>query len=56
MIHLALKRLEAPGSGEVWWDEGWEWRRGHPHGDWGREDMGCGTVRGWTRKGIKSGL
>jgi hypothetical protein len=31
----------------------WGW--GHPHGD-GGGGMGCGTVRGWTRRGIKSGL
>ena len=22
-MHLTLKRLEAPGSGEVWWDGVW---------------------------------
>jgi hypothetical protein len=31
MMHLTLKRLEAPGSFEVRWGEGW----GHPHGDMG---------------------
>ena len=29
---------------------------GHPLGDRGGGGMGCGTVRGWTRRGIKSGL
>ena len=35
-MHLTLKGLEDPGSGEVRWDggvEGW----GHPHGDSGEE-------------------
>ena len=31
MMHLTLKRLEAPGSLEVRWGGGW----GHPHGDRG---------------------
>ena len=32
---MTLKRLEAPGSGEVWWgsDGGEE----HPYRDWGQE-------------------
>jgi len=55
-MHLTLKRLEAPGSLEVWWG-GWdgdilvEMRVG----GWGG-GMGYGTVRGWTRRGIKSGV
>jgi hypothetical protein len=51
MMHLTLKRLDAPGSLEVKWGVG----LGHPHGD--REwagDVGCGAVRGWMR-GIKYG-
>jgi hypothetical protein len=54
-MHLTLKRLEAPGSLEVWWV-----------GVGGRDilvvtevwggGMGCGTVRGWTGKGIKPGV
>jgi hypothetical protein len=35
MMHLTLKRLEAPWSLEVRW--GGEW--GHPHGDRGREQV-----------------
>jgi hypothetical protein len=31
MIHLTLKRLEAPGSLEFRWGRGW----GHPHGNMG---------------------
>ena len=31
MMHLTLKRLEAPGSLEVRWGGDW----GHPRGDWG---------------------
>jgi hypothetical protein len=33
-VHLPLERLEAPGSGAVWWDGGWgavwmfSWRLG----------------------------
>jgi hypothetical protein len=54
MMHLTLKRLEAPGSLEVRW--GGEW--GHPHGGgvgWGG-DVGCGTVGGCmgARNGIWS--
>jgi hypothetical protein len=30
MMHLTLKRLEDPGSGEVWWGGSRGWR--HPHG------------------------
>jgi hypothetical protein len=29
-MYLTLKRLEAPGSLEVWW---WWWWGGHPGGD-----------------------
>jgi hypothetical protein len=30
---------------------------GHPYGDRGQEGgMGCGTVREWAGKGIKSGV
>jgi hypothetical protein len=49
MIHLTLKRLEAPGSLEVRWGGGW----GHPSGD--RVglggDVGCGAIRGWMWRG-----
>jgi hypothetical protein len=49
-MHLTLKRLETPGSLEVWWGMG---------GDILMETGGCGvgigceTVGGWTRRGIK---
>ena len=33
MMHLALKRLEVPGSLEVRWGGEWGWE--HPHGDRG---------------------
>jgi hypothetical protein len=54
MMHLSLKRLEAPGSLEVMWGGG----RGHPRGEgvggggihvergWGGEE-GCRTDKGW---------
>jgi hypothetical protein len=56
MMHLTLKRLDAPGSSKVKWGGG------------GGEDilvetvgqgggMGCGTVRGWLgTEGIKYGV
>jgi hypothetical protein len=44
MMRLTLKELEAPGSLEVRWGEGWE----YPRGDrlWGG-DMGCRTILGY---------
>jgi hypothetical protein len=54
MMHLTLKRLEAPGSLEVRWGGVWGLWGGNPHGyrGWGG-GMGCGTVRGWTWGGDK---
>jgi hypothetical protein len=51
-MHLTLERLGASGSGEVWWSRGREifLEMG------GGGDVGCGTVGGWTRRGIKSRL
>jgi hypothetical protein len=48
MMHITLKRLEAPRNLEVKWGEEWE----HPCGDreWGG-GMGCGTVGGWMGGG-----
>jgi hypothetical protein len=49
MMHLTLKRLEAPGSLEVRWGGG----LGHPGGNevgWG-EGVGCGAVGGWIGRG-----
>jgi hypothetical protein len=53
-MQLTLKRLNALGSLEVWWG-------GHVGGDILTETglgagMGCGRVRGWTGRGIKSGV
>ena len=50
MMHLTLKRLEAPVSSEV--RRGGVW--GHPCGDrvWG-EGMGCAIVGGWMVRGNK---
>jgi hypothetical protein len=47
MMNLTLKRLEAPGSLEVRWGEGWE----HPHGNKG---MGrrCGM---WSSRKMDKG-
>ena len=49
MMHLTLKRLEAPGSLEVRW--GGEW--GHPHRDrigW-EGVVRCRAVGGWMGRG-----
>jgi hypothetical protein len=53
MMHLILKRLEAPGILEVRWGEEWP----HPRGDigWGG-GMRFGTVRGSMGGGIKYGV
>ena len=53
MMHLSLKRLEAPGSLEVRWGGGW----GHPHGDkgWGG-GVGCGTIQKVDGVGGGSGV
>jgi hypothetical protein len=50
MMHLTLKRLEAPGNLEVWWGGDILVETGQEGG------MGCGTVGGWTRRGRKSGV
>jgi hypothetical protein len=50
-IHLTLKRLETPVSGEVGGLEEW----GHPFGGSGG-GMGQGTIRGQTWKGITTRL
>jgi hypothetical protein len=47
-MHLNLKRLEAPASGEVWW--GWG-GGGNTLVEIGGGGMRFGTVRGWTGKG-----
>jgi hypothetical protein len=53
-MHLTLKRLEAAGSLDIWWVRV-EMR--HPCEDRGQGGgMGCGKVRGWTERGIKSGV
>jgi hypothetical protein len=52
MMHLTLKRLEAPGSLKDRWDG-----NGGIHmetGGWG-EGRGCGTIRGWMQGRIKYG-
>jgi hypothetical protein len=36
-MYLTLKRLEAPGTLEVWWSQG-KWCR-HPHGNRGAEKI-----------------
>jgi hypothetical protein len=49
MMHLTLKRLEAPGSLEIRWGGGW----GHPPGDWvgWGGGVGCGADKGWMGTG-----
>jgi hypothetical protein len=58
MMHLTLKRLEAPGSLGVWLGGGGSGRWwGHAHGDRAQgRGMGSGTVRGCTARGIQSGV
>jgi hypothetical protein len=53
-MHLTLKRLEASGSREVL--VGWGVGGGDILVEIGGGGMGCGTVNGWTQRGIKSGL
>jgi hypothetical protein len=59
MMHLTLKRLEAPGSLEVRWGGGWGW--GNPHGDRGflgekYRMWNSQKVDGGQGKGIKLGV
>jgi hypothetical protein len=42
MIHLTLKRLEAPGSSEVRWGRGWEQWCGEEVWDMERLESGLG--------------
>jgi hypothetical protein len=54
-MYPILIRLEAPGSGKVSGDESGRvgaitWRLGL------EGCMGCGTIRGYTKRGIKSGV
>ena len=51
-MHLTLKRLEAPGSLEIWWRGGGGGDILLETGGWGG-GMGWGTVRGWAGRGIK---
>jgi hypothetical protein len=53
MMHLTLKRLEAPGSLEVRWGGGWE----DPREDrGGTQCVGCGAVRGWMEGKMEYGV
>jgi hypothetical protein len=57
-MHLTLKRLEGLGSLKVWWGEGCGVEGGNillETREWGG-GMECGTVGGWTRRGIKSAI
>jgi hypothetical protein len=53
-MHLTLKSLEATQGLELWW--GGSGEDGDIVLETGRYGGGmeCGTVRGWTRRGIKS--
>ena len=58
-MHMTLKRLEAPGSGEVWWNSGGGVRAILLETGSGGEaggGMGERIVRGWTRRGIMTEL
>jgi hypothetical protein len=48
MMHLILKRLEAPGRLEVRWGRGWDIHM--ETAEWGG-GMGCGAVGGWMGVG-----
>jgi hypothetical protein len=50
MMHLALKRLEVPGSLEVRWGRGWEHPREKKVWDGGVE---CEADRGWMGRASK---
>ena len=52
-MHLALKRLETPGSLEVRWGGGWR----NPHRDRVglRGVVGCGAVGGWEGR-VENGI
>jgi hypothetical protein len=49
-MHLTLKRLEASWSLKVWWGGNILVEMGQGGG------MGCGRVRVWTRREVKSGM
>jgi hypothetical protein len=51
MMHLILKRLDAPGNLEVRWGGGIHVKTGVGGGD-----MECGTVGVWIGKGINYGV
>jgi hypothetical protein len=53
MMHLTLKRLEAPGSLEVRWGGSW----GHPSGNRGGENVwDVESEGGWGGQGIDYGV
>jgi hypothetical protein len=45
MMHLTLKRPEAPGNLEVRWGE--EWRQPHRYRMWRGGGVGCRAVGRW---------
>jgi hypothetical protein len=58
-MHLTLKKLEATGSIEVWWGEGWRWR--HPcrdeerrHGLWNSQRVDRDGDKIWTENNKKT--
>jgi hypothetical protein len=52
MIHLTLKKLEAPGSSEVRWGGGW----GHPRRDRKGGEEGWNVKHMEGRWGAKNGI
>jgi hypothetical protein len=55
-MHLTLKRLEGPGSLEIWWSGEFRGVDIFIETEVQGGGMGFGTVRGSTGNGIKSGV
>jgi hypothetical protein len=54
-MNPTLKTLEALESLEVWWSGGWGIRTSSLRQGYGG-GIECGSDKGWTRSGIKSGV
>ena len=51
-MHLTLERLEAPGSGETWWDGSGKW--GYPLRDGVGKKGRLGEDNHWTVKKLNN--